>query len=147
MDGPIVAPPSSPIVTPICPISRNPSVNDMSERFIMFDTDATPSIKCDRDEVVSLVKKGIKTLIVHNLPRDITVEKLRIVFEKYGPVKDVYIPKNMDMSNPLYGTNKGFAIIKFLNADHSASAFINEYGRLVIGSNIITVEFAKSDKI
>jgi hypothetical protein len=89
---------------------------------------------------------GIKTVIARNLPRDITVQTLRGAFEKYGPIKDIYIPKNMDRSSQYFGTIKGFALIKFLNAEHSAAAYTNEYGRLVLGRNNITVEFAKEDR-
>jgi hypothetical protein len=88
----------------------------------------------------------IKTLIVRNLPQDITIEMLRMMFEKYGPIRDIYIPKNLDMSSFYYGTNKGFAVIKFLNAEDSAKAFNGEYGRLVIGNKIVSVEFAKEDR-
>jgi hypothetical protein len=89
---------------------------------------------------------GIKTIITRNLPRDITVQQLRTVFEKYGPVRDIYIPKNADRSSPYFGTIKGFALIKFLEATQSAAAYQSEYGRLTIGKNNITVEFAKEDR-
>jgi hypothetical protein len=89
---------------------------------------------------------GIKTVIARNLPRDVTVQTLRAVFEKYGPIKDIYIPKNMDKSSQYFGTIKGFALIKFLNPDHSANAYSSEYGRLTLGKNNITIEFAKEDR-
>jgi hypothetical protein len=89
---------------------------------------------------------GIKTVIARNLPRDVTVQALRCVFEKYGPIKDIYIPKNMDRSSQYFGTIKGFALIKFLNPEHSAAAYTNEYGRLTLGKNNITIEFAKEDR-
>jgi hypothetical protein len=92
------------------------------------------------------IPTGIKTIITRNLPRDITVEQLRTVFEKYGPIRDIYIPKNMDKSSPYFGTVKGFALIKFLKPDDSASAFKSEYSRLTIAKNNITVEFAKEDR-
>lgn len=89
---------------------------------------------------------GIKTVITRNLPRDVRVEQLRSVFEKYGPIKDIYIPKNMDRSSQYFGTIKGFALIKYLKSDDSARAYQSEYGRLVLGRNNITVEFAKEDR-
>lgn len=89
---------------------------------------------------------GIKTIILRNLPRDITPEVVRTVLEKYGPVRDVYIPRNMDRNSPYFGTIKGFALIKFLSPADSARAYENEYGRLTIGKNNITVEFAKEDR-
>jgi hypothetical protein len=96
--------------------------------------------------VVPEFAPGIKTIITRNLPRDITVEQLRCVFEKYGPVRDVYIPRNMDKSSPYFGTIKGFALIKFLKPENSATAYTEQYGRLTIGKNNITVEFAKEDR-
>lgn len=89
---------------------------------------------------------GIRTVITRNLPRDVSVEQLRCVFEKYGPIKDIYIPKNMDRSSQYFGTIKGFALIKYLKSDDSARAYQSEYGRLTLGRNNITVEFAKEDR-
>ena len=96
--------------------------------------------------VVPAYTPGIKTVITRNLPRDITVDALRGVFEKYGPIRDIYIPRNMDKSSPYFGTIKGFALIKFLKPADSARAYENEYGRLTMGKNNITVEFAKEDR-
>lgn len=103
-------------------------------------------VKVKRERVVPDFTPGIKTIITRNLPRDITVEMIRGAFEKYGPIKDVYIPKNMDKSSPYFGTVKGFALIKFLKPEHSANAFTEEYGRLRFGKNNITVEFAQADR-
>ena len=96
--------------------------------------------------VVPAYTPGIKTVITRNLPRDVSVEQLRGVFEKYGPIRDIYIPRNMDKSSPYFGTIKGFALIKFLKPTDSARAYENEYGRLTLGRNNITVEFAKEDR-
>jgi hypothetical protein len=96
--------------------------------------------------VVPAFTPGIKTLMVRNLPRDITVEKLRSIFEKYGPLKDVYIPRNMDRNSIYFGTIKGFAKVEFLKSEHSAQAFQDEYGRIVIGQNNVALEFAKEDR-
>jgi RNA recognition motif-containing protein len=98
------------------------------------------------ERVVPAYTPGIKTVITRNLPRDITVDALRGVFEKYGPIRDIYIPRNMDKSSPYFGTIKGFALIKFLKPTDSARAYESEYGRLTMGKNNITVEFAKEDR-
>jgi hypothetical protein len=89
---------------------------------------------------------GIKTLMAKNLPRDITVEKLRSIFQVYGALRDVYIPKNMDKSSPYFGTIKGFAKVMFLSHDDSAKAYQAELGRLTISGNKIVIEFAKEDR-
>jgi hypothetical protein len=89
---------------------------------------------------------GIKTLIARNLPRDITVDTVRAAFGRYGTVRDVYIPKNMDRNSPHFGTVKGFALVKFNTPEESAAAYQNEWGRLQFGKNKITVEFAQQDR-
>jgi len=89
---------------------------------------------------------NIKTIITRNLPRDVTMEELRFIFEKYGVVRDIYIPKNQDKSSAYFGTIKGFALIKFLNSDESTNAYVGETAKLYIRGKLITVEFAKSDR-
>lgn len=122
-----------------CPIHRTLNASEED------DVCVTITIQTDRFDTPH-ISVGIKTLIVRNLPRDITVQQLRNVFDKYGPIKDIYIPKNMDKSSPYFGTTKGFALIKFLNAEDSAKAFTAEYGCLTIGRNNISIEFAKEDR-
>jgi hypothetical protein len=89
---------------------------------------------------------GIRTIIARNLPRDIKLDTLRNIFDKYGPICDIYIPKNADKSSNLYGTIKGFALIKFLKPEDAAIAFMDKYRRIKIGSNIIHLESAKMDR-
>jgi hypothetical protein len=67
------------------------------------------------------------------------------IFEKYGAICDIYIPKNQNQDSPYYGTIKGFAIIKFLTSQGSTRAFMGETNDLVIRNKKITVEFAKED--
>ena len=127
---------SEPDITAICSFA---SARPHNKRPIMKDAVVT-------ERIVPAYTPGIKTVITRNLPRDVRVEQLRGVFEKHGPIKDIYIPKNMDKSSPYFGTIKGFALIKFLKPADSARAYENEYGRLVLGRNNITVEFAKEDR-
>jgi hypothetical protein len=89
--------------------------------------------------------KVVKTLIVRNLPRgaDDLEALLRSTFEPYGAVRDVYIPKNMDVSSPYFGTIKGFALVKFAEL---ASAYSAVAVSLRIGRNNLSVEFAKEDR-
>jgi RNA recognition motif-containing protein len=86
-----------------------------------------------------------KTLILHNIPRSTTTKDIRAIFSKYGPLLDVYIPKNMDNNSQYYGTIRGFAIIKFFRAESAYEAYLNEYSVLMIRKNMITIEFAKED--
>jgi RNA recognition motif-containing protein len=89
--------------------------------------------------------KGVKTIIARNLPRDIMTNELTNIFEKYGAICDIYIPKNQNQDSPYYGTIKGFAIIKFLTSQGSTRAFMGETNDLVIRNKKVTVEFAKED--
>jgi len=88
---------------------------------------------------------GIRTLMVKNLPRDTTPEKLtnelRSIFKAYGPIKDVYIPVNRD--GTYAGTIKGFAKVQFQNADHSAIAVSQS---ITIRKNKLVIEYAKEDR-
>lgn len=85
---------------------------------------------------------GRKTIMAKNLPRDsITTAKLRMVFEPFGTVKDVYIPKNY-----YDGSIKGFAKIEFLSADAAAEAYNKLFGSLTIDGNFIGLEPANSDR-
>jgi RNA recognition motif-containing protein len=86
----------------------------------------------------------IKTIIIRNLPRTINTEKLMAIFEEYGPICDIYIPKNMNTDCPYYGTIKGFAVIKFTT--YSAADAAYHAPPLFIYGNPITVELAKQDK-
>lgn len=88
----------------------------------------------------------VKTIVARNLPRDITTEELTNVFAKHGPVRDVYIPKNLDQNSPYYGTIKGFALVKFMSATDSTRAYLAETTRLNIRGKMIALEFAKEDR-
>lgn len=87
-----------------------------------------------------------KVLIAHNIPRDVSHEDLRRTFEIYGPIRDIYIPKNMDKTSPYYGTIKGFALIKFLSINDAIAAYNAEFGRLYIGFKLISIEYAKEGR-
>ena len=89
---------------------------------------------------------GRLTLMAKNLPRDIDVKELRAIFEQYGAIRDIYIPKNMDKSSPYYLTIKGFALIKFLKPDDSARAFAAQYALINIRSKNIVLEPASADR-
>ena len=99
-----------------------------------------------RPSTLLLNPHQIKTIVARNLPRDITMDELRFLFEKYGVVRDVYIPKNLDKNSPYFGTIKGFALIKFLNADESTNAYVGETAKLNLRGKLITIEFAKEDR-
>jgi FUS-interacting serine-arginine-rich protein 1 len=103
-----------------------------------------PIAALERD--VPAFPAGRLTLMAKNLPRDIDVKELRIIFEQYGAIRDIYIPKNMDKSSPYYLTIKGFALIKFLKPDDSARAFAAQYALVNIRGKNIALEPASADR-
>jgi hypothetical protein len=98
------------------------------------------------ERVVPAFPEGRCTLMAKNLPRDIDVNELRTIFAQYGPIRDIYIPKNMDRGSPYFGTIKGFAKIQFLHATDSAAAFEAQWGLLNIRTKNIILEPAAEDR-
>ena len=90
--------------------------------------------------------KSKKTLILHNIPRDVSVSDLRPHFEKYGPIRDIYIPRNKDEKSALFGTVKGFALVKYLSPASARKAYESEFGKLYLGCRLVSVEFANEDR-
>ncbi|KAJ4828935.1 hypothetical protein Tsubulata_040087 [Turnera subulata] len=79
-------------------------------------------------------------LLVRNLPLDARPEDLRIPFEKYGPVKDVYLPKNYYTGEP-----RGFGFVKFRYADDAAEAK-QRMNHKIIGGREIRIVFAEENR-
>lgn len=116
---------------------------------VPFESIKTRSAPMQVQQVTTTVlfnPNQIKTLIARNLPRDVTSDELRTLFEKHGPVRDTYIPKNLDTNSPYYGTIKGFALIKFMSHTDSTRAFVAEQTRMCLRGKMITIEFAKEDR-
>jgi hypothetical protein len=86
----------------------------------------------------------IHTVIARNLPRDITQNEMYQGFSAYGAILDVYLPKNMDVNSPYFGTLKGFALIKYTKPIESAQAVAAS--PLQYKTKMITIEFAKADR-
>lgn len=97
------------------------------------------------DREVPAFPAGRRTLMAKNLPRDITVQELRNIFEKYGAIRDLYIPIN-PKGTQYAGTIKGFAKIQFLKSDDSASAFAAQYALINIRGKNIVLEPAAEDR-
>jgi hypothetical protein len=124
--------------------------NDEVEVFdVPFESVKTRSAPMQVQKVTTTVlfnPSQIKTLIARNLPRDVTSDELRTLFEKHGPIRDIYIPKNLDANSPYYGTIKGFALVKFMSHTDSTRAFVAEQTRMCLRGKMITIEFAKEDR-
>lgn len=92
------------------------------------------------------IPAGRATLMLRNLPRDTTVQQLREKLSLYGALKDVYLPKNMDRSSPYFGTLRGFSLVRFFKAEDAVKAFKALYGKMTLGRNMVSVEFAREDR-
>jgi hypothetical protein len=94
------------------------------------------------------IKNTIKTLIIRNLPRNMGDGELRAIYSRYGNITDIYIPMNKDRTSPYFGTIKGFALVKYAQADDALKGYIAEgtmIKREIHGKKLIT-EFAKEDR-
>ena len=60
---------------------------------------------------------GQTTLLIRNLPRTVSSEWLRNIFEQFGPVVDVYLARNFHT-----GDRKGFGFVKFQNLEDAGEA-------------------------
>ncbi|XP_015888333.2 serine/arginine-rich SC35-like splicing factor SCL28 [Ziziphus jujuba] len=79
-------------------------------------------------------------LLVRNLPLDARPEDLRIPFERYGPVKDVYLPKNYYTGEP-----RGFGFVKYRYAEDASEAK-QHLNHTVIGGREIRIVFAEENR-
>ena len=99
--------------------------------------------KVDKVDKVDPNPNKICTLMVKNVPRDSDNlnQDLRLLFSKYGPIKDIYIPINRD--GKYAGTIKGFAKLQFRKY-HSADNAVT--ASLYLRNNKLAIEYANQDK-
>lgn len=79
-------------------------------------------------------------LLVRNISLDARPEDLRIPFERFGAVKDVYLPKNYYTGEP-----RGFGFVKYRNHDDAAEAK-RHMNHQVIGGREISIVFAEENR-
>ncbi|KAL3508023.1 hypothetical protein ACH5RR_033405 [Cinchona calisaya] len=79
-------------------------------------------------------------LLIRNISLKARPEDLRIPFEKFGPIKDVYLPKNYYTGEP-----RGFGFVKFRNPEDAAEAKAH-LNRSVIGGREIRIVFAEENR-
>ncbi|KAE8660114.1 Serine/arginine-rich SC35-like splicing factor SCL33 [Hibiscus syriacus] len=79
-------------------------------------------------------------LLIRNLPLDARPEDLRVPFERYGPVKDVYLPKNYYTGEP-----RGFGFVKFRYGEDAAEAK-QRMNHQAIGGREIRIVFAEENR-
>ena len=106
--------------------------------------DMTRTTRAQRMQAKTLL--GVKTVFVHRLPPQTTVEELRTVFAPYGTITEIYIPKFKDPSLPSFGTNKSYAFIKFASTDDACLAFQSLFERLVLRTIRVRVTLSKNDQ-
>ncbi|RZB91495.1 Serine/arginine-rich SC35-like splicing factor SCL30A isoform B [Glycine soja] len=87
---------------------------------------------CDRDLPTSL--------LVRNLNRDCRPEDLHGPFGQFGPLKDVYLPRDYYTGEP-----RGFGFVQYVDPADAADAKYHMDGRILLGREI-TVVFAEENR-
>ncbi|KAL6500041.1 Arginine/serine-rich splicing factor scl25a transcript I [Orobanche gracilis] len=80
------------------------------------------------------------SLLVRNLRRDIRPEDLKRPFGQFGPVKDVYLPRDYHSGEP-----RGFGFIQYVDPSDAAEAKYQMDGQILQGREI-TVVFAEENR-
>ncbi|XP_050211750.1 serine/arginine-rich SC35-like splicing factor SCL30 [Mercurialis annua] len=81
------------------------------------------------------------SLLVRNIPLDCRPEELRAPFERFGAVRDVYIPKDYYTGEP-----RGFAFVQFLDSHEAMEAQHRMNGQIFAGREISVVLAAETRK-
>ncbi|XP_010534507.1 PREDICTED: serine/arginine-rich SC35-like splicing factor SCL30 isoform X2 [Tarenaya hassleriana] len=81
------------------------------------------------------------SLLVRNIPLDCRPEELRVPFERFGPVRDVYMPRDYYSGKP-----RGFAFVEFVDSYDAAEAQRSMNRRIFAGREITVVVAAESRK-
>ncbi|EOA24419.1 hypothetical protein CARUB_v10017670mg, partial [Capsella rubella] len=81
------------------------------------------------------------SLLVRNIPLDCRPEELRVPFERFGPVRDVYIPRDYYSGEP-----RGFAFVEFVDAYDAGEAQRSMNRRIFAGREITVVVASESRK-
>ncbi|AEE33223.1 SC35-like splicing factor 33 [Arabidopsis thaliana] len=80
------------------------------------------------------------SLLVRNLRHDCRQEDLRKSFEQFGPVKDIYLPRDYYTGDP-----RGFGFVQFMDPADAADAKHHMDGYLLLGREL-TVVFAEENR-
>ncbi|XP_062202585.1 serine/arginine-rich SC35-like splicing factor SCL30 isoform X2 [Phragmites australis] len=86
-------------------------------------------------------EQGSGSLLVRNIPLSVRVEDLRVPFERFGPVRDVYIPKDYYSGEP-----RGFAFVEFVDPYDASEAQYHMNRQVCFGREITVVLAAESRK-
>lgn len=91
----------------------------------------SPNLDGDAEEC------GGKSVLVKNLKFETPPSTVRKTFEKFGPVRDVYLPLDYFSRRP-----RGFGFVEFVNAEDAGAAVKTLHGTLLDG-NEVTVLLAQ----
>ncbi|KAF8402921.1 hypothetical protein HHK36_011013 [Tetracentron sinense] len=81
------------------------------------------------------------SLLVRNIPLNCRPEDLRVPFERFGPVRDVYLPKDYYTGEP-----RGFAFVQFVDPYDATEAQYHMNRQLFCGREITVVVAAETRK-
>ncbi|XP_042968677.1 serine/arginine-rich SC35-like splicing factor SCL30 isoform X2 [Carya illinoinensis] len=81
------------------------------------------------------------SLLVRNIPLDCRPEEIRVPFERFGFVRDVYIPKDYYSGQP-----RGFAFVQFVDPYEASEAQYHMNGKIFAGREISVVVAAETRK-
>ncbi|XP_061984940.1 serine/arginine-rich SC35-like splicing factor SCL30 isoform X2 [Populus nigra] len=82
-----------------------------------------------------------RSLLVRNIPRDCRPEELRGIFERFGVVRDVYIPKDYHTGEP-----RGFGFVQFVEPYDAMEAQHQMNGQVFAGRQMFVVVAAETRK-
>ncbi|CAN1144308.1 Serine/arginine-rich SC35-like splicing factor SCL30A [Linum perenne] len=80
------------------------------------------------------------SLLVRNLRHDCRPDDLRVAFGQFGPLKDIYLPRDYYTGEP-----RGFGFIQFVDPSDAADAKYNMDGEVLLGREL-TVVFAEENR-
>uniref|UniRef100_A0A8I6Z956 RRM domain-containing protein n=1 Tax=Hordeum vulgare subsp. vulgare TaxID=112509 RepID=A0A8I6Z956_HORVV len=86
-------------------------------------------------------EQGSGSLLVRNIPLSCRPEDLRVPFERFGPVRDVYLPKDYYTREP-----QGFAFVEFVDPYDAFDAQYHLNRTLFFDREITVVVAAESRK-
>ena len=83
-----------------------------------------------------------KSLLLRKVPRRSTDADIRTVFETFGPVRDIYIPKNFDT-----GRRETYAFIEFVELRDAIKAFsFLQENEMLLEGVILRADFARNGR-
>uniref|UniRef100_A0A803MN84 RRM domain-containing protein n=1 Tax=Chenopodium quinoa TaxID=63459 RepID=A0A803MN84_CHEQI len=85
-------------------------------------------------------KEAPTSLLVRNLRHDCRPEDLRVPFGRYGPIKDIYLPRDYHTGDP-----RGFGFVQFVDPADAADAKYEMDGYVLLGREL-TVVFAEENR-